>query len=442
MAAEHIDELLQQAIAAGAIPEAVTPAERAELEQLLEGVPLLRAATGAARQEARAAVPSARARFERFVAAAAPPAAAPAPAASRPKGGLLSALLAMGRGPRMAAMAAAVGVVALVAVVGAQVLTNDVGTAEAQVLTPGDYVQVQGVVSSATASGDTLDLKIQSAFGDLLVDVGQDTSIVDDAQAQDSSSLKEGDTVLVGGVVGKDLRVRAQTLALAGKAQPAPVRAAIKRLTALRLELVGRVLTFTLAPDGKGKVLIEAANGEWYLVPVDARSVQKLLERANVLGATVRVTPAGVGAATGFALDVGPQPSPAAPSVSATAPAAPTAAGGTPVRPTPAPAVSGSQPARPDAGAGDGEPSLVSISGVILSREANVLRVQTERGVVRVRIKADTIVLVGESGLTVESVRKGETVIGHTIRVHGGLDVRTGAVVADTIVVGPKPPAR
>jgi len=115
------------------------------------------------------------------------------------------------------------------------------------------------------------------------------------------------------------------------------------------------------------------------------------------------------------------------------------ASGGTPAasvtRPAGAATAAGGTVARPD-GASTG---MVRVSGTLLAREGLVLTLATDRGTATVPLRPDTRVLVGESGITLREWAAGATGIGHTMTVSGGIDARSGVVVADVVVVGPKP---
>ena len=54
-----------------------------------------------------------------------------------------------------------------------------------------------------------------------------------------------------------------------------------------------------------------------------------------------------------------------------------------------------------------------------------------------VAVRSDARVLPGESGLTAEQVLS-EASIGHLLIVRGGIEPRTGAVVADIVLAGKK----
>jgi hypothetical protein len=55
-------------------------------------------------------------------------------------------------------------------------------------------------------------------------------------------------------------------------------------------------------------------------------------------------------------------------------------------------------------------------------------------------IRPGTRILPGDSGLTRDSIANGDTIIGHTIAVMGGLETGTRRLIADVIVLGPKAP--
>jgi hypothetical protein len=85
-----------------------------------------------------------------------------------------------------------------------------------------------------------------------------------------------------------------------------------------------------------------------------------------------------------------------------------------------------------------GQPGLVAVRGVIEDRRANVFHVVTPRGTVAAVIRPHSQILVGESGLTLESIREGERLIGHVVSITGGPEPRTGRLIVDVMVVGPK----
>ncbi|MGI8927192.1 MAG: hypothetical protein ACR2HN_11185 [Tepidiformaceae bacterium] len=394
MNGDRTDKLLSEALATGRIPADADAAERVEVERLLAAVPALRASRLAAADEAQRSLPIARARFERHMAAA----AARAAAGGRhrdPRPGMLGRLL--GAGPLRAAGALAAVAMVVVAVVVASRSFNGVETANAQVLTPGDYVQVQGVVSSAAGDGDERTIELRSQFGSLAIDVSTATIAQDGTPV---ASLAAGDSVVVGGTVGKDRKVNARTLARTAQAVAPPLKVKFHELRRDVPELAGKVVTLTLAKDGShGQVLVDAGDGQRFIVRVDAESAGALLERfgaalgVRVLVVRVPGAPAGVYSVT-----------------------VPEGASRPPERPEFAP-----------------------LKGVIAGREGALLQVRTGRGVVPVLIRPETRIVLGQSGLTLDGVRRGETASGHTVSVSGGRDHASGVIVADVIVVGPKP---
>jgi hypothetical protein len=414
MSDERMDELLEEALATGDVRGDATADERAEIERLLEAARLLAATRHATEREAEAALLAARTRFQRHVGAR-PPSALDA--ISRPR------MLPWGRRmPRQAtwALAGAAGVVAVVALAAVLLWTNlsEPESAYAQVVEPGDYVQVEGVVEARNGAA----LSVRSALGEVEVEVDDETTVVIAAEPTDLATVNVGDELLVSGVAG-DRKLRAQTLAITGERgrtvpQPLPFRP----LERLRTVLEGHVVTYTLSSDGThGSVLIDAAGAGSYLVRVDGASAARLLERASTaLGQRVRVTQeSGVTSGT-FTLEL------------AATPPSPT---GTP---------------------GDGQtpqgqrdrPELVSVRGVVAGVSARrstdaehilegIVSVQTARGTVEVVVRATTRILPGESGLTRGAGLRGEA-NGHGIFVSGGIDKGTGHLVADVIVLGPK----
>lgn len=410
---DRFAHLLEETLRTGAIPAGVSAAERDELADAVRSVRTISAASGAAEAEARASMPTARARFQRHMAAQTRPVPArPTVQPKRARHGFFASLFTVRRSA--VGLAAVLAVVAAAALFGSQ-LTGNEDTASAQVLTPGDYVQLEGVVSATTDGGVTL----ATAFGDLGVDVSPATSVLANASTIDASALKAGDAVLVSGVVSAGQgstahRVTASTVAVSPARATPPRQLTIKQLRDAHPDLSGKVVTFTLGPNGNGRVLIETADGRRLLVPVNATSAARLLSLSVVLGATVEVQERQDDA---YSLDIPTPPGGSNP----TGPARPTA---------------GAQPEAPAPGA------PVHIQGVALGRAGLLLEVQTRRGPAIVRIARHTRVLLADSGLLPGEFDRGERISGHTVAVTGGIDKATGQVIADLIVVGPLAPAR
>ncbi|MGE0599001.1 MAG: hypothetical protein AB7J35_08865 [Dehalococcoidia bacterium] len=398
MTPDRIDDLLERALRTGAVPADATDEERAELEPLLARAGDLRLSAARVDAEASNAMPSARARFQRHLAAQRPiPAAAPP---AKKSGGLLSWF--GGRTVTWAGSAAAIAVIAVIALVVLQPFSS-VETASA--LTVDDYVQVQGVVS-ATSDGT---LTVQSPeLGNLDIAVS-DATVTDDSGAREVSSLKPGDPVLVSGVVTARRAIAASNVAVAAnQAVPTPVgERKLPILKAFRQGLEGTLSLFSLSPDGTRARVLLVLPRESILVDIEPASMDQFLAgNPSAIGARVRVVqgtglPAGV-----FRLE---------------------AIGGQ------------GNPATPPAGTA-GTPQFQGVRGVVVSRVANVLMVRTDRGTVPVVIQRATSLRFGQSGLTVEDVRDGQVIIGHEVAVSGNLEQPGGRrVIATLIVVLPKP---
>ena len=425
--ADRIDDLLERAIESGTMPPEATAAERGEIERLLAGREVLRAARDAAHADATAARPTARARFERFTAeqqATATAARGRAPvAATRPRKrfGRFAVLVT---GVRGVAVAAAIGLVAVVALFGAQNLRNT--TEAAAAFEAGDYVQLQGTI--ARVGPGTIDLRYE--LGTVRIELGETATGVADGVAVDPGTLKAGDTVLVGGVAGDGGTVSARTLAVSAEALPAPAKVAVRRLESLDGKLPGRVVAFALTPAGRGRVTLETGDGQRVLVIIDPRSAERLVELGAVIGRRVTVAGVSPGAGGMYFLEFDGVPLP------------PTRAA-TGVRPTLTPAANGTPataPTRPAVAVAPTPPAgLVRVTGVLTERDGLVLRVATDGGPVRVQLRAVTRILVGESGITLREWVAGATGAGHVVTVSGGIDMRSGMVVADLVLLGPKP---
>lgn len=414
MTPDRLDQLLDETLASGAIPPEAAPDERAELEAMLQGATVLRRAAQGARAEADAAMPAARARFQRHLAEHRPHATPPAGLRSGgPRRGLFGGIFGSIGALRLSASAAAIGAVALAAVLFSQTFS---GVETASALSVDDYVQVQGVVAETADDYVTVQ---STEFGRLRIALSDGTSIVDNETVRDRSDLRPGDTVLVSGVVRdarkKDIRIDANTLALASNgAAPAPTEVPLKELRNFEEGIEGTVTVLAIAPDGRGaRILIDAGRGHQLVVNVDRASAENFLGGSGTpLGSRVRIIrddslPRGV---FRFETIAGPPP----------------ASGGPP--PT------GGGPGMD----GHGEhPSLVRIEGVITAREGDRVTVETDRGPATVFVRPHTRILVGQSGLTLEKLRAGESAVGHHVTVRGGFSERQDAVIADLIVLGP-----
>ncbi len=413
MTPDRLDDLLDKMLASGAIPPGATPDERAELEAMLEGATVLRQAAQEARAEADATMPAARARFQRHLAEHRPHTSPPAGVRSgRSRRGLFGGIFGSIGALRLSASAAAIGLVAIAAILVAQPFS---GVETASALSVDDYVQVQGVVSETAENYVTVQ---SSEFGKLRIGLSDGTSIVDNDTVRDRSDLRPGDTVLVSGVVRdarkKDIRIDANTLALASNGPGAtPTTVALKELRNFEEGIEGTVTVLAIAPDGRGaRILIDAGRGHQLVVNVDRASAENFVGGAGTpLGTRVRIIrdeslPPGV-----FRFET--------------------------VAATPMPN-DGSGPTRGPGMDGHGAPpALVRIDGIITARDADRATVETDRGPVTVLMRPHTRILVGQSGLTLEKLRAGETAVGHHVTVRGGFDQRQDAVIADLIVLGP-----
>jgi hypothetical protein len=404
------DDLLARALSSGEIPPEASEAERAELAPLLAAAARMKPNRASIEREAAAAMPIARARFERFVETRHQQAAPLF--AEAPRGGFLGRLV---RGNRLALSlggAVAVAAIAIVALFGSQALLS--GTETANALSADDYVQVQGVVSSATTSGDQQTVLVNSELGAVTVLLSPSTSTVDETNPDGAASLKAGDTVLVGGVVTAVTprrEIAASTVAISQASIAAPRQVKLKELKKLLPNLQGRIGVLSVAKDGhSARVLIEAASGERYIVRVDGATAEALLRRSSTaIGTEVSVSDGDVPNDGVFALEeVG---------------------------------TAGGASAAPSAVPGAARPGLAfaGVKGVIAGREANVVEViDADRKTVLVTIRANTRILFADSGLTLADIGRPGPLMGHTVAVSGGIDARTGRISADVIVIGPK----
>ena len=287
MSDDRITRLFDEARRTGQLPADATPEERAEVEAMLRAARLLDEAASGVSAEARASMPVARARFERFLAAQAV-AKGQAPMRQERRG-----LFGwFGRHPRMAALASsAVGLVLLlvVAVAGGRPFFSDTQSAYASELEPGDYVQIEGVVTRVR-DGETPRLAVQSQFGTIEVDLDEVTSLVgEDDQPADLSAVASGRRVIVSGLVDRDHRVRAATIALSAAGVQPPPRRDFERPRELPPGVQATILWFSQSEDGgEGKLAVETPEGRRLVVRVDAESIAGLLRRASLWSCSTR----------------------------------------------------------------------------------------------------------------------------------------------------------
>ncbi|MGD9932774.1 MAG: hypothetical protein AB7T37_03565 [Dehalococcoidia bacterium] len=402
---DRIDALLDAYLETGSFPPDSTAAERSEVEALAASAAIVRAAALPIAAEATRSLPHARARFERFVAASRPE---PAPVVQPRRRTFGLPFLTL---PRTLGIAAAVAVLVLLAGLGGQRL--GAGPESVQALEIGDYVEMPGVVTASEGSGDDRLLTISSPLGDVVVEASAATSIVENDQSTSVEALRPGAQVLVVGTVLASRRVAAQTVAVGAPVPAVTEPAALQRLRDLKPDLSGTVVVLTLTPDGtRARIVLDVPGDRTYLVTVDAASARPLLELSRSLGAEVSVV-RNTASPDGFSLEVATS-SPVRPSASATAPA--TSA-------TPSPVAE--------------RPSLVRIEGVVAAVNGRTLTLVTLDGRKTIVVRPEARILPGESGLTAEQVVS-EASIGHLLILRGGIDPRTGALVADIVLAGKK----
>ncbi len=427
----RLDRLLEATLSTGAIPPDASESERAEVAKLLRVATTLRAGLPAVEAEADATMPTARARFGQYMARQQPTVLSGGHAHRALPPALTSFFVA---GARLAAIraVASIGIVAIVALFVFQFLISDGGTASAGVLAPGDYVQLGGTVTAQTTDNGIRRVHLVSDAGEFDVEVSNDISVVTGQVAGDVSAVRLGDHLLVGGVVGKQGQVGARTLVVSSgagtKGTPSPPVPVKLRPAALPLE--GSILSFSLSLDLKtARVVVDDGKGGIFLARINRKAAETLLlHSANALGTRVRLV--GGGAPGLFGLAVSDQQPPAiAPGTGAVAATATTSI---------------TAPSSPAAVALALSPNaFVDVKGVIVGHEANILRVQTARGLVLVVVRTDTRILMGDTGVTHDGMLNGASnLVGYTVGVAGGFDAKSDHISADVVILGPKQSAK
>lgn len=392
---ERLDDLLELTLATGRLPDGISDEEADELAAALARSNDLRASVAAVDAEAEDAMPTARARFERFLGEqqrSARPAAGATPTRRPRFAGWF------GRKTRLPALAAAAAVILLVTgLLVVPALFNDVQTASAQVLVPGDYVQFQAVAGRSSDGS----LPVESDFGKVNVVVDDETEVVD-ATGAGTATIEPGRALVVAGVVGEDLRVRARTVSVAAVAGERPVSRRPQQLEKFHAHH-GQVVALSLRDEGNPRVVVETSDGKLLVVNVDAPSLESLLERYSAaVGTPVQIV----------RVDGAP------PGVFGVAPAP------------------GEDSSQSPGGPMHDRPMFMSIVGIAKQREANRLTVETRQGDVTVELTRRTQVRIADPSVKpAELLAQG--VAGRFVTVvvvphHQQRD----QVIADVIIVG------
>ncbi len=382
---DRLDRLLEETLLTGEFPEGLTAAEHQELQRLIASASLLQPAGRAASSEAEATLPAASLRFRRHMTAA-----------PRPEGRAPARWFAGHRtGLAVFGTAAAALVFGLALFAGYQWTTGDVETAAA--IAPGDFVQLQGTIESAQNSPAGQSLRVNTALGQLDVNISPAATVSEGEAPRAASTLRPGEGLVLSGHVGKGRKIEAQSVAVSKIDRPPDVP--ITRLHEARESFTARVLSVALTEDGAlARGVVVSGAGDRFLVHVDAAAAARLFESASTLpGTSVQVQQAP-GAKRGvFELRI----------LNGTEPA--------PVR-----------------------PSLGEVRGTVVSRHLNELTVNTRKGPVRVQIHRGTRFSITSGALDrpVDDVSS-VPLAGHTVTISGGPGPG-GVFIADLVVVGAK----
>lgn len=394
---DRLDDLLQRALDEGRIPPDASPADRAELEQLLAARSHLTAERRAVDAEAEGSMPVARARFQRYLAAQrVQPTVEVRTVASRPAP--LARLLA-GRRLQLTASLVALAVLLIAALVAVRPFA---GVETVQALGVDDYVQLTGTLTAATGTDVTLDTP---EFGRVRV-TATSAAFLDTEGNVTAGPPAVGQHVIVSGIV-RDARegrvaIEAQALALASSALPPSDGRPLAPLRGVPASPEATLAFLAIgSDDGDARAIVILADGRRALVHVDATSIGQVLGAAgSPLGTRVRL-----GDSDGrFSLE---------------------------------PLHDHDGDTRP--GGHDGGRGLVRLTGTIRTSEATSLILETASGPVTIVRRPNLKVLPGESGLTIADLRRGASLDGYTATVSGGFNPATGEFIAALVVLGPRP---
>lgn len=410
MTDDRMTQLFDEARATGNVPAGATPEERSEVEAMLRAARLLDDAARNVDGEMQSAMPVARARFERFLAAQQQPADAPPVREAHRRHGIGAWLAGRRSFVALASGLAAVAILFVAAFAASEVFFSSTQSAYASELEPGDYVQLEGVVTSVR-DGEDPRVAVQSQFGTIDVDLTSETSIVDEDEPAGVSAIAPGRRVVVSGLVDRERRIRAGTLALSVGDLPPPTREHFERPLDLPGAVEATILWLAQPEDGRpAKVAVETRDGRRLVLSIDAESIAELLRRhASGPGVGVELfhpqdAPPGV-----FALRLdGPPP-------------------------------------QPDAGLHCGQHvdrhRLLNICGVLVERSPERLRILTRDGLVDIGFRPDTrLILAPDSGLSLADLRGPEGGVGHFVAILGGPARDGEGLIADIIVVGGEAP--
>jgi len=386
----RFDSLLDRALETGQVPPEATGEERREIEELLVAAGTLRSTSAQVDAEAGAAAPTARARFERFLQDAGRTSPVPA---SPPRRSLFGRTISLPRGIALAGSAVAAGIVAVILLVVSQGALDNTETALAEVLQPGDYVQLDGVISEDSGDGDERVVTVLTEFGMVRLSFSSETAVVSGDAGPPPSRFRSGDTVTLSGNVANDRSVKAQTVAFMSQGGQPPERLRPRDLDRLATEVNGRVVALAVSRDGsEGRVLLDAGGGEFYVATVDSESVSRLITAStHAPGATVSLTSMPGAGPRVFSLTVNMEP-----------------------------------PARP---------GMDGLRGVIVGKNADVLEIESPRGTFNAVITPGTRIILVHSGLDREAFMAPGGGIGHEVVIVG--PVKGDTAVADVVAVGP-----
>jgi len=389
----RFDSLLDRALVTGEVPPEATPEERRELEELLVAAGVIRATSAAIDAEAAKSKPVTRARFERFVQQAGRPATA-APWGRRP----FRRMFGLPRGLALAGSAVAAGLLAVVLLVVSQGALDSTDTAVAEVLQPGDYVQLDGIVSDDSGEGEGRVLTLLTEFGSVRVSLSPGASVTAGDSGEPPARFRPGDNLTLSGNVSGDRSVLAHAVALLDHDGQPPTMMRPRHLGRQSPGVTGRVVVLAVTSDGnQGRVLLDAGEGRHYLVTVDSESISKLITAStHAPGARVTLSPHEGDRPGVFTVAVDSEPMPGH--------------------------------------------RMHGLRGVILEHNGDSLEVETARGRFTVTLTDDTRIILAQSGLDRAEFMADGGGVGHHVVVVGPIHDDTAA--ADVLAVGPRATGR
>ena len=299
-------------------------------------------------------------------------------------------------------------VIVLLVVLGAfasDLLLSDTSSAYALDAEPGDYLQVDGVVTEVSEGDEGLRFLINSEGGQIFVDVTEDTAVLQDDQVIDAGLVKVGQRLAVSGLVNDHRRIGAAVLSIQGDGDSAPTDVQVDERNDIDGPVVGHVVLvkFDRSHHDRGQLILRLPDGKVVAYAVNGETLADFITDEGFAPGSEVTLGRGLGGNDRFSI--------------------------TPSRHR-------GDPCEEPFGQRDFH-GQETFCGIVMSRDANLVELQTRDGVVSVEVVRDTnIIVLVLSGLTREEAFASDAIVGHGVQVTG--HERADTFIAGQLVVGPK----